>query len=164
MRRGISTSTLLTGLPFPEDNMSPLETLSNEVLVMIATYLQPHHLSYLSRTSRRFASISAHALSKPASCPHDRLPALCWASRQGHEPLVKLLLDKPSIKPFPGKGSSPHPNQLGTPLIWAARRGHTRIVELLLDRGADIDEYGSVGNESEQCSGTPLIAAIKYSM
>jgi len=51
---------------------------------------------------------------------------LSWASRNGHDGIVKLLLE--------GKGVSPDgPDNRGqTPLSWAARSGHDRIVKILL--------------------------------
>ncbi|KAJ5909044.1 hypothetical protein N7495_001726 [Penicillium taxi] len=55
---------------------------------------------------------------------------LSWASKNGHETIVKLLLGKEYGQ---------------TPLSWASKNGHETVVKLLLEKGADIktkDKYG----------------------
>jgi len=52
---------------------------------------------------------------------------LSWAARNGHEGVVKLLLEREDVDPnYPGV------NDL-TPLGYAAVKGHERIVKLLLE-------------------------------
>ncbi|RYC80736.1 hypothetical protein BFJ63_vAg16371 [Fusarium oxysporum f. sp. narcissi] len=51
---------------------------------------------------------------------------LWWASREGHEAVVELLLASGNVDP------TIKDNKGRTPLSWAARYGHMRIVELLL--------------------------------
>ncbi|KAJ9412468.1 hypothetical protein QL093DRAFT_2570550 [Fusarium oxysporum] len=51
---------------------------------------------------------------------------LWWASREGHEAVVELLLASGNVDP------NIKDNKGRTPLSWAARYGHMRIVELLL--------------------------------
>ncbi|KAJ5765777.1 hypothetical protein N7520_005336 [Penicillium odoratum] len=58
---------------------------------------------------------------------------LSWAARNGHEPVVKLLLDR-------GADLEAKNHPFGqTPLSWAAKNGHEPVVKLLLDRGADLE-------------------------
>ena len=56
---------------------------------------------------------------------------LSWASENGHEAVVQLLLDK-------GAEIDAKDNEGRTPLLWAARRGYNDVVQLLLDRGVDM--------------------------
>jgi ankyrin repeat protein len=52
---------------------------------------------------------------------------LSWAARNGHEAVVKLLLEKAAdVDSEDGYGR--------TPLSWAAENGHGAVVKLLLPR------------------------------
>lgn len=51
---------------------------------------------------------------------------LHWAAKQGHDSIVKLLLDRDDIKPDLGN------SQGRTPLSFAAEHGHAPVVKLLL--------------------------------
>ena len=54
---------------------------------------------------------------------------LVWATRNGHEKVVEILLGQDSVNPE-------KLNEYGrTPLWWAARNGHERVVKVLLRRG-----------------------------
>jgi ankyrin repeat protein len=55
---------------------------------------------------------------------------LWWAAKNGHEAVVKLLLDKEGIDP-----DSKDSYNGRTPLWWAATNGYEAVVELLLDKG-----------------------------
>ncbi|CZR65340.1 related to nucleoside phosphorylase [Phialocephala subalpina] len=56
---------------------------------------------------------------------------LSWAAENGHEAVVKLLLDK-------GAEPETKDTEYGqTPLSWAAENGHEAVVKLLLDKGAE---------------------------
>jgi hypothetical protein len=59
---------------------------------------------------------------------------LAWAAQNGHEAVVKLLLDKEGVDPD-------SEDKYGrTPLSWAAANGHEAVVKLLLDKeGVDPD-------------------------
>ncbi|KAF3077394.1 hypothetical protein CFAM422_000021 [Trichoderma lentiforme] len=58
--------------------------------------------------------------------------ALSWASGNGHEAIVKFLLQHNAKA-----DTEDHANR--TPLLWAAMNGHNIIIELLLRSGASID-------------------------
>jgi len=51
------------------------------------------------------------------------------AVQNGHETIVKLLLEK-------GAQFDPEGNDSYTPLSWAAQNGYESIIELLLGKGA----------------------------
>ncbi|KAH8598548.1 ankyrin repeat-containing domain protein, partial [Bisporella sp. PMI_857] len=55
---------------------------------------------------------------------------LSWAAENGHEAVVKLLLDTSKVD----IDSQDYKNSQ-TPLSWAAENGHEAVVKLLLDTG-----------------------------
>src|SRR6202034_4113065 len=57
---------------------------------------------------------------------------LSWAARNGHEAVVKLLLEK-------GAELETKDNNGRTLLLWAARNGHEAVVKLLLEKGAELE-------------------------
>ena len=54
---------------------------------------------------------------------------LSWAAANGHEGVVKTLIERKSVDP-----SRPDVYDR-TPLVWAAIKGHEAVVKLLLGRG-----------------------------
>jgi len=69
---------------------------------------------------------------------------ILWAAKNGHDGVVKLLLEREDVDP-----DMPN-NQGSTPLSWATDNGHEGIVKLLLDRN-DVDP-----NRPDDNGQTPL--------
>ena len=62
---------------------------------------------------------------------------LSWAAQNGHEAVVKLLLEK-------GADVESKSSNGRTPLSWAAENGHEAVVKLLLEKGADVESKDRV--------------------
>jgi ankyrin repeat domain-containing protein 50 len=63
---------------------------------------------------------------------------LWWAAENGHEAVVKLLLETMDVDSKDTDGQ--------TPLSWAAERGHEAVVKLLLETGKmDVDSKAKYG-------------------
>jgi ankyrin repeat protein len=72
---------------------------------------------------------------------------MTWAAANGHEPVVKLLLEKGAI-------SDNKDTKYGqTPLSCAASNGHELVVKLLLEKGA-------IANAQDHMKITALHAAL----
>ena len=82
-------------------------------------------------------------------CRRGRTP-LSWAAENGHEGIVKLLLERKAVNPNTR-------DTMGglTPLSWAAECGHDSTVKLLLER-KDINP-----NSSSESGRTPLSRAAR---
>ena len=72
---------------------------------------------------------------------------LSWAAENGHEVVVKLLLEQ-------GAELESKDTRYGrTPLSWAAENGHEAVVKLLLEQGAQLE------SKDTQYGRTPLLWA-----
>ena len=67
------------------------------------------------------------------------------AAGQGHEAVVKLLLEK-------GAELESKDSEGWTPLSWAAEKGHEAVVKLLLENGAELEAKDSVGGRTRRWS------------
>jgi len=74
---------------------------------------------------------------------------LSWAAGNGHEGIVKLLLERKDVTP-----DTPDTQYGQTPLSWAAENGHEGIVKLLLER-KDV----TPDTPDARCGRTPLSLA-----
>ena len=64
---------------------------------------------------------------------------LSYAAENGHEAMIKLLLEEGAeLESKDSKFSR-------TPLLWAAEKGHEAVVKLLLNKGADLESEDSLG-------------------
>lgn len=129
--------------------MPSLLDFPNEILLQIADNLhRSNDLSSLLRANSFFATLLNPLLRELALLePDPRVPTICWAARQGHEPLVKLLLAGGTVI------ETWDDEQKKSPLQWAAGRGHKEVVRMLLEQGAEIEEMDDDGK-------TPLIDAV----
>ncbi|KFY95102.1 hypothetical protein V500_02953 [Pseudogymnoascus sp. VKM F-4518 (FW-2643)] len=71
---------------------------------------------------------------------------LLLATRNGHEAVVKLLLDSDIVDVDSKDGEG------RTPLLWAAENGHEAVVKLLLDKGAKLESEDSDGRTPLWCA------------
>lgn len=101
-----------------------------ELFIIVAKFLTaPNDLLSLILTSRQLHALVTPTLHVLAL----RTYSIGWAAFKGHEPLVRLHLDK-------GVPADSRPNSYSkTPLQYAACFGHSSILDLLLSRGASID-------------------------
>ncbi|KAH0562258.1 hypothetical protein GP486_003043 [Trichoglossum hirsutum] len=92
----------------------------------------------------------------------DKANALYWAAANGHEGVVRLLLEKGADVNAKGKAKeSEHGDDYykGTALHIAANRGDEAMVRLLLEKGADVDAKGKAGFGDASAKGTALHTA-----
>lgn len=117
----------------------PLLSIPNELLLLIAQYLNPKDLNSFIQTNRHLSFLLANMLHRLAVQDKIGLAALLWAASKGHEPLVRLVLEQGArVDERDGEGH--------TALHRAASEGHENIVRLLLEKGADL--YARTNDES----------------
>ncbi|PUU78370.1 ankyrin repeat-containing domain protein [Tuber borchii] len=143
-------------------------TLPNELILEVAEKLQPHELTCLIRTCRRFSRLLVPTLQKFALSEKYASIALFWAAALGNEQLVRQILTKGHSVPIirmehDGKelsmshltSNDSEKNELvsfalkqgpnlvledgdGRALYWATRHGYIDMISMLLDQGVDI--------------------------
>jgi ankyrin repeat protein len=106
-----------------------------------------HLAAYFGVQEAVHAVLGSHYLNSTDS--YGRTP-LSWAAANGHEAVVKLLVEKGAEMETKDKDSSGQ-----TPLSWAASRGHEAVVKLLLEKGAELETKDS------KYSRTPLSYAAE---
>lgn len=113
--------------------------LPGEIRLLIAQYLRIKDLNSFLQTNRELYFLLTPVLHNLAV--HDvgyAYPALCWAAKRGHEPLVKLLLEEKGADTEVRR--NPNPDSFCfTPLQIAAFSGRDEIVRLLLQHGAKVE-------------------------
>ncbi|KAJ2993973.1 hypothetical protein NUW58_g1677 [Xylaria curta] len=101
------------------------------------------HLAVLFGLSEVVATLPKD-LEVDAEDSHGRTP-LSWAAENGHEAIVKLLLDKEGVDPD-SKDEDGQTPLAWARLLWAVERGHEAVVKLLLKtEGVDPDSEASDG-------------------
>lgn len=118
--------------------MPNLLTIPNEILDEVASHLDSLATFYLLLSCRSLASVLTPAMHLHAEAPKCNEPALHWASRKGHLPLIEYLLTK-----FPVDLEK---DDRGTPLqaaSWSCT--NTLAVEYLLLHGADVNHSNFFG-------------------
>ena len=88
----------------------------------------------------------------------NRRSALAWASREGHELVVSVLLDGK----YEGAGANIETRSLGdwTPLICASMGWHVDVVRVLLSRGANVAARDYGGDSAMSFATSPAIKAL----
>ncbi|KKP00157.1 hypothetical protein THAR02_07741 [Trichoderma harzianum] len=85
----------------------------------------------------------------PNSCDSNGQSPLLWATRNGHEDVIDLMIAANADLEVRDKEEG------ATPLIWAARKGYKNVVDLLLERGGEINAKDNRGR-------TPLSLAALH--
>lgn len=127
-----------------------LNILPWEIIFLVASYLEeePCYLTALILANRTLAAALTPIMHKLAVKPYREIPALFWASSQGHFHQAKLALAS-------GVDVNARlvPCHLGpTALLCAIRTQRTNIVRLLLQHGADANANDALGEAVKRCS------------
>jgi ankyrin repeat protein len=104
------------------------------------------HLAAYFGVSKEVNDLLSHGYKPDSHDTFDRTP-LSWAAENGHEAVVKLLLETDAEV-------NSEANDGQTPLSWAAENGHKNVAKLLLEKLANIDSKDHWGQ-------TPLTRATK---
>jgi len=108
-----------------------LQSLPNELLLMITEYLSPNDIKHLIETNKQLSIIMKPLLYQIAMQDKEGLTSLCWASQHGHASLVSLLLRMGADIAVPSGRFD------GTPLQWATFFSQETTVHLLLTNNAN---------------------------
>ncbi|CUS14061.1 unnamed protein product [Tuber aestivum] len=129
----------------PSQPKMALQSLPNELLLMVTEYLSPTDIKHLIETSKQLSTITKPLLDQIAMQDKEGLTSLCWASKHGHTSLVSLLLRMGVDITVPSGRFD------GTPLQWAAFFSQETIVHLLLCHNANPmarDRFGATALHS----------------
>lgn len=130
----------------------PLLHLPNELIFLIAENLFVPDLNSFLQTNRHLANMLTPLLHQAAVADLDGCPALLWALRTAHEPLVRLLLEKGVDANSQRKGV--------TALLYAVIRLREPIIRMLLENGADAGAIDKDGKTPLHYAGVNLGESI----
>jgi ankyrin repeat protein len=123
-----------------------------ELIHMVFNYLSPADLLSCSLSDRFMSSIAKEHLRKHAAKDHQGLTALSWASKRGHDTLVKYLIEQDHdlekrsgfrLQVDPHGSDDVNPTDGMTAIHFAAAYGHQNIVEMLVEAGANPNVIGN---------------------
>jgi hypothetical protein len=100
---------------------------------------------------------SAHVSKRDQFWDQFRGGPLWWAAENGHDAVVKLLLDKDGVGPDSKDRNG------GTPLWRAAENGHEAVVKLLLNKeGRRSELQGHFLTVGRRCGGLQRLGTIRW--
>lgn len=112
----------------------------NEILIFVGNELDAKSLNALIQSSRFFHTLLSSRLDILALDNKDGMPAICWAAKRGHTPLVRLLLEAKM------KANRKDRVAAETALHKAAQGGFVDIAKLLLKAGAKLNKKNILGD------------------
>jgi len=106
-----------------------------------------HGAAYFGCVEITVALLETNKVDVQATDIHGKT-ALAWASRRGHEGVVRVLLEQGDVN-----SDIPGTKYGSAPLLWAAENGHEGVVRILLERN-DVNP-----DKRDSLSRTPLLLA-----
>ena len=106
-----------------------------------------HGAAYFGCVEITVALLETNKVDAQATDIHGKT-ALAWASRRGHEGVVRVLLEQGDVN-----SDIPGTKYGSAPLLWAAENGHEGVVRILLERN-DVNP-----DKRDSLSRTPLLLA-----
>ncbi|KAG0638047.1 ankyrin repeat-containing domain protein [Tuber brumale] len=135
----------MLSLALPSESNMTIQSLPNELLLMVTEYLSSTDIKHLIETNKQLSIIMKPLLDRIAMQDKEGLTSLCWASQHGHTSLVSLLLRMGADITLPSGRFD------GTPLQWATFFSQEAIVHLLLTHNANPmarDRFGATALHS----------------
>lgn len=118
--------------------MPNLLTIPNEILDEVASYLNPLATFHLLLSCRSLAFLLTPAMHLHAEAPQGSEPALHWAARKGHLPLLQYLLTRFPVDLQMGDQATPLQSA-----CWSCT--NVFVAECLLLHGAAVNHTDSAG-------------------